>query len=63
VEKFNAEVRVSRNGTEVSGTSIMGLMMLAAGKGSSIEVSATGVDAAAAFEAVMKLVANKFDEE
>jgi phosphocarrier protein len=63
VEKFNAEVRVSRNGTEVSGTSIMGLMMLAAGKGSSIELTATGADAAAALEAVMKLVANKFDEE
>ena len=43
VEKFDAEVRVSRNGTEVSGTSIMGLMMLAAGKGSSIEVTAAGV--------------------
>lgn len=63
VEKFDADVRVARNGTEVSGTSIMGLMMLAAGKGSSIEVTATGAEAAAALDAVMKLVANKFDEE
>lgn len=63
VERFNAEVRVSRNGTEVAGTSIMGLMMLAAGRGSTIEISATGEDAAAAFEAVMSLIANKFDEE
>lgn len=63
VERFNAEVRVSRNGTEVTGTSIMGLMMLAAGRGSTIEISASGIEAAAAFEAVMLLVANKFDEE
>jgi phosphocarrier protein len=64
VETFkNAQVRVARNGTEVSGTSIMGLMMLAAGKGSTIEITATGTEAEAAFAAVMKLVANKFDEE
>jgi phosphocarrier protein len=63
VEKFNAEVRVSRNGTEVSGTSIMGLMMLAAGRGSVIGITASGTEATAALEALQQLVANKFDEE
>jgi len=63
VERFNADVRVARNGTEVSGTSIMGLMMLAAGRGCTIEIAVSGADADAAFEAVMRLVANKFDEE
>jgi phosphocarrier protein len=63
VERFDAVVRVARNGTEVTGTSIMGLMMLAAGKGSTIEISATGTQAKEAFDAVMKLIADKFDEE
>ncbi|TAL01766.1 MAG: HPr family phosphocarrier protein [Rhodospirillaceae bacterium] len=63
VERFDAEVRVSRNGTEVAGTSIMGLMMLAAGRGSTIEISASGADAAAVFEALMLLITNKFDED
>lgn len=62
-EKFDAEVLVSRNGTEVAGTSIMGLMMLAAAQGSTIEISATGPEAAKALEALFKLVADKFDEE
>ena len=62
-ERFNADVLVSRNGTAVSGTSIMGLMMLAAGQGSKIEISATGPQAAEALEALFKLVADKFDEE
>ena len=63
VERFEAEVRVARNGTEVLGTSIMGLMMLAAGRGSMIEITVTGTDAAEAMAAVRKLIANKFDEE
>ncbi len=62
-EKFDAEVLVSRNGTEVAGTSIMGLMMLAAAQGSTIGISATGPEAAQALEALFKLVADKFDEE
>ena len=62
-EKFDADVLVSRNGTEVAGTSIMGLMMLAAAQGSTIEISATGPEAAKALEALFKLVADKFDEE
>ena len=63
VERFDADVQVARNGTEVSGTSIMGLMMLAAGPGSTIEISASGPDAAGVMEAVLQLIANKFDEE
>ena len=63
VERFDAEVLVSRTGTEVSGASIMGLMMLAASQGSSIEISATGREASAVLEALFQLIANKFDEE
>jgi phosphocarrier protein HPr len=63
VERFDADVQVMRNGTEVSGTSIMGLMMLAAGPGSTIEISASGPEAAGVMEAVLQLIANKFDEE
>lgn len=63
VERFEASVKVSRNGETVGGTSIMGLMMLAAGPGTSIEVSATGRDAEAAVAAISELVANKFGEE
>jgi phosphocarrier protein HPr len=62
VEGFNAEVTVTKDGMSVGGLSIMGLMMLAAGTGSSIEVTATGQDAEAALEALSALVANKFDE-
>ena len=60
---FDAEVKVSKGGTEVSGCSIMGLMMLAAGIGSTIRISATGPQAEAALDALCTLVGNKFDEE
>lgn len=60
---FNANVTVAKNGTEVSGLSIMGLMMLAAGPGTKIEIRAAGPDAAAALAALDALIANKFDEE
>jgi phosphocarrier protein HPr len=63
VERFNAEVSVTRNGETVGGTSIMGLMMLSAGPGTSIVVSATGPEAAAAIEALTELIASKFGEE
>jgi len=63
VERFNAEVWVTRGGETVGGTSIMGLMMLAAGPGTSIVVSAAGPDAEAALVAITELVANKFNEE
>ena len=63
VERFNAEVWVTRGGETVGGTSIMGLMMLSAGPGTSIVVSATGPEAEAALTAITELVASKFNEE
>lgn len=62
-EKFDAELTVTRNGETVGGTSIMGLMMLAAGIGTSITVSASGREAEAAMNAITELLANKFGEE
>lgn len=63
VERFNAEVTVTRNSETVGGTSIMGLMMLSAGPGTTIVVSATGAEAEAAVAAIAELVGNKFGEE
>jgi len=60
---FDAEVSVSREGSTVDARSIMGLMMLAAGIGSSIEISAEGAEAAEAVAALAELVENRFDEE
>ncbi len=62
-EKFDAEMTVTRNGETVGGTSIMGLMMLAAGIGTSITVSAKGREAQAAIDAITELVTSKFGEE
>jgi len=61
--QFQAEVWVRKNGTAVSGRSIMGLMMLAAASGSVVEVAATGPDAVAAVEALARLIECKFDEQ
>lgn len=61
--QFDANIRVKRGENEVSGGSIMGLMMLAASIGTSIEIRTSGPDADAAMEALCTLVANKFDEE
>ena len=63
VEKFSAEVWVTRGGETVGGTSIMGLMMLAAGPGTTVTVSAIGPEAQAAIDAIAALVADKFNEE
>lgn len=63
VERFNAEVWVTKGGETVGGTSIMGLMMLSAGPGTSIVVSAIGPDAQAAIDAIGELVGGKFNEE
>lgn len=63
VENFDAEVVVDRLGQTVSGTSIMGLMMLSAAKGSQIHVTAKGVAAEEAIRAVTLLVQSKFGEE
>jgi phosphocarrier protein HPr len=62
-ERFDADLKVTRNGETVGGTSIMGLMMLSAGIGTSIVVSATGREAQAAVDAIAELIANKFNEE
>jgi phosphocarrier protein HPr len=59
---FEAEVTVEKDGMTVGGTSIMGLMMLAASPGCCIRVSATGADAAKAIEAIAALVADRFGE-
>lgn len=61
--QFDAVVRVSFKGQEVSGLSIMGLMMLAAGIGSSIEVVCSGKQAADAMAALSTLVEGKFGED
>jgi phosphocarrier protein len=63
VERFNAEVWVTRGGETVGGTSIMGLMMLSAWPGTTIVVSAIGPEAQAAVDAITELVASKFNEE
>jgi phosphocarrier protein len=63
VERFNAEIWVTRGGETVGGTSIMGLMMLSAGPGTTILVSAKGPEAQAALDAITALVADKFNEE
>jgi phosphocarrier protein HPr len=60
---FGATVEVERDGVRVGGTSIMGLMMLAAGPGSSITVSACGPDAAEALDALARLVSSRFGED
>ncbi|HUH49435.1 MAG TPA: HPr family phosphocarrier protein [Mycoplana sp.] len=63
VDGFDAEVTVSKDGMTVGGTSIMGLMMLAASPGCSVHVSAIGVQAAEVLAALEALVANRFGEE
>jgi phosphocarrier protein HPr len=63
VERFEAEVWVTKGSETVGGTSIMGLMMLSAGPGTSITVSASGPEAQAALDAITDLVAGKFNEE
>jgi phosphocarrier protein HPr len=62
-EQFDAEILVSRDSQTVPGTSIMGLMMLAATPGSSIQVTAAGPQAIAALDALGALIADKFGEE
>ena len=63
VARFNCEVTVTKDGTSVSGRSIMGLMMLGAGLGSTIELSAEGREAEAAMKAVLSLIRAKFHED
>ncbi|AXS39078.1 HPr family phosphocarrier protein [Breoghania sp. L-A4] len=63
VEQFDAEITVSRDGHTVGGTSIMGLMMLAASPGCCIHVEASGPEAEAAMDAVADLVEDGFGEK
>ena len=62
VEGFDAQAEISKDGLSASGDSIMGLLMLAASKGSSIDVETSGPDAAALAAALEALVADKFGE-
>ena len=62
VERFDAEATVRRDGMEVSGDSIMGLLMLAAGRGTSIDVTVQGAEAEALADALRTLVADRFGE-
>jgi phosphocarrier protein HPr len=63
VERFKADITVTRNNETVGGNSIMGLMMLSAGPGSSVIVSASGPEAREAIDALTTLVTTKFGEE
>jgi len=63
VEKFDAHVTVTRGTETVGGTSIMGLMMLSAGPGTSITITAWGREAQAVLAALQALVAERFGEE
>ena len=60
--KFKSEIRLKKEAKEVSGKSIMGVMMLAAARGSRVTIRAEGPDAEKAIEALEQLIARKFDE-
>ncbi len=60
---FDAEIKVSKDGETVSGRSIMGLMMLGAGLGSHIRLTAEGAEAAVALAALVDLISRRFDEK
>lgn len=63
VAGFQSEITVAKDGVTVGGSSIMGLMMLAASPGCSIRVTAEGEDAEQAMQAIVDLVADRFGEE
>ena len=63
VEKYDAQVTVTRGSESVGGTSIMGLMMLSAGTGTEIAVEASGKQAAEVMDALVALVTSGFGEE
>ncbi len=63
ISPFDAQICVERLGQEVSGCSIMGLMMLAASKGTTINIKASGKDAQKAVDALKELINNKFNED
>jgi phosphocarrier protein len=61
--RFKSEVKIRKNGEEVDGKSILGLLLLAASQGTAITVAVCGEDEEAAFAAVEGLVERKFDED
>lgn len=61
--RFTADVKLAREGVEVNGKSIMGIMMLAASKGSTVMLTVNGVDEAEALQTLGELIANGFGEE
>lgn len=63
VDLYDAEITVTRCGETVGGTSIMGILTLGAAQGTTIHVTATGAQAAAAMDALTELVANRFGED
>lgn len=60
--RFNSDVKVKKGDEEVDGKSILGILLLAAGKGSTITVTASGADESDAMRSIEKLIADKFDE-
>lgn len=62
-ESFDAAITVSKDGVDVCGTSIMGLMLLAAAQGDTISISTKGAESDAALKALTKLVTEKFEED
>lgn len=63
VESFNAKANISKDNLSVSGDSIMGLLMLAAAKGSQIDVETSGPEAEKLSDAIAALILNRFEEE
>ena len=61
--RFAAEVKLAKEGVEVNGKSIMGIMMLAASKGTTVSLSLEGIDEAEALQAIGDLITNGFGEE
>ncbi len=61
--QFRSEITLTRNGQDVNGKSIMGIMMLAAGKGSKLRLTAAGADEHSALEALRALIDNRFGED
>lgn len=61
--EFKSEITLARNGQQVNGKSIMGIMMLAAAKGTELQVCADGRDETKAIEAIVNLITNRFGED
>jgi len=61
--EFKSEITLARNGQQVNGKSIMGIMMLAAAKGTELQICADGKDESKAIEALASLISNRFGED